>query len=599
MIPSFTKPLVAAMRKPPALRYYQTDMCSQVLEQWEQGVKNILLVLPTGGGKTVCMGYICSQLREAICLQAHRQELVGQISCALARFGILHRVIAPESVIKQIQRQHIERFGSHFINPNSPVGVAGVDTLIRKGKLVNMRWAASVTTVFVDEGHHCLKKNKWGRGIDIFTHPDRKILLPSATPERADGHGLGDHASGYAQIMIIGPSARQLIDEVYLVDFKVAMPETDVEIAEDMFSASGELNQKGKAAVRGSHIVGNVVEAYLKFSPGKPAVVFATEVQVSVEMAEQFRKAGVRAMHVDGDTDPEVREDAIRKLERGELEVLTNVDLFGEGFDLPNIYAVYDCAATESFARFVQRFGRMLRLDVGALQDIWETLTIEQRRAAVANSPKPYGLYVDLVGNVNRHKGTPDRPRAYSLDDRSSRPRAGGAAMTTVCANLNVDGMGIACSKTYARFKSKCPYCGHVPEPAKRDTPEAVDGNIVLLDAAALRELYAKVIDLTAPFYTPSGVSSTIAQVIVTNHRDKVDAQKNLRDAFAWWAGERRAGGLSDQEIDKLFYLTYGLDRLTAFGLGRGDADELTNKLDATLTASSVLRRIKPLSYIY
>src|SRR5437868_6910617 len=181
-------------------------------------------------------------------------------------------------------------------------------------------------------------------------------------------------------------------------------------------------------------------------------------------MAEQFRKTVIRAMHVDGDTDDDVREDAVRKLKRGELDILVNVDLFGEGFDLPNIYAVYDCAATASYARFAQRFGRMLRLDILAtLMAVWEDLTPLQRKQFIAESAKPWGLYVDLVGNINRHQGTPDRGRGWSLESRASKGTGSGPSMLTVCSNRD-RGDGMACGKSYARFKSCCPYCGFRPE---------------------------------------------------------------------------------------------------------------------------------------
>jgi len=35
------------------LRYYQTQAVEAVLNQWQTGVKNTLLVMATGGGKTI------------------------------------------------------------------------------------------------------------------------------------------------------------------------------------------------------------------------------------------------------------------------------------------------------------------------------------------------------------------------------------------------------------------------------------------------------------------------------------------------------------------------------------------------------------------
>ena len=99
MLKTSAHPLYAAMKTAFTLRYYQSDVCNKATQLWESGLKNILIVLPTGGGKTVCFSYLTSQHVGAACLIAHRSELVGQISLALARFGIRHRIIAADKTV--------------------------------------------------------------------------------------------------------------------------------------------------------------------------------------------------------------------------------------------------------------------------------------------------------------------------------------------------------------------------------------------------------------------------------------------------------------------------------------------------------------------
>lgn len=83
------------------------------------------------------------------CSIAHRQELVSQISLALARFGITHRLIAADSTIRNIVRVHMETFGRSFYDPRSRHGVASVDTLVLLPE--SDRWLPTVRKWVVDE----------------------------------------------------------------------------------------------------------------------------------------------------------------------------------------------------------------------------------------------------------------------------------------------------------------------------------------------------------------------------------------------------------------------------------------------------------------
>ena len=597
MLKTSAHPLTAAIKSAVNLRYYQSDVCNEAEGYWNNGVKNLLIVLPTGAGKTVCFSWLLGRHEGAACVAAHRQELVGQISLSLAKFGIRHRIIASDKVIKQIIHQHIREHGTSYVHQGSELAVASVDTLIRQGKLVCQRWASRVTKVAIDEGHHVLRGNKWGRAIEVFKHKDRKLLLVTATPERTDGKGLGIDALGYVEKMIVGPGSRRLINEGYLVPYKIAMGKTDVKFTKDMFSqTTGELNIKGIAAMRDSRISADVVEAYLTHSLGKRAIVFASDVESSQKIAQQFRDMGVPALHVDGDSDDEVRDDAIQKLKRGDIFVLCNVGLFGEGFDLPSIFCVIDAAATESFINYAQRFGRMLRPELLAeLMRNWENFTPEQRRQLIDESDKPYGLYIDLVGNLWRHGGPPDKPRTWTLESQSRGGGGGGTSLGSEAAItcLQEGDDGIVCATDYPRYMLCCPACGAVYVPVGRASPKMVEGDTELLDEDVLAKLRGEIIDLEAPFRAPHNPNVYAVMAAQRDHEKKLDAQRNLRDAFAWWAGQERANGLADREIHKLFFLTFDTSALEAWALGTKDALALAELIDNKLTASSLLRRVK------
>ena len=92
-------------------RPYQTALEAQIYDAWAAGHRYVLMVLPTGGGKTVVFAKIIAEHPGAAIAIAHRQELVGQISIALALLKVPHRIIAPDKVIKDIVRDQVNRFG--------------------------------------------------------------------------------------------------------------------------------------------------------------------------------------------------------------------------------------------------------------------------------------------------------------------------------------------------------------------------------------------------------------------------------------------------------------------------------------------------------
>jgi superfamily II DNA or RNA helicase len=87
-------------------------------------------------------------------------------------------------------------------------------------------------------------------------------------------------------------------------------------------------------------IIGDVVGHYRRLVGHRPAIAYCTTIAHSKLVAEQFRDAGFNALHVDGRTDDTTRREAIAGLGRGDFDVLTNVNLFCEGVDVPVLYAV-------------------------------------------------------------------------------------------------------------------------------------------------------------------------------------------------------------------------------------------------------------------
>ena len=148
---------------------------------------------------------------------AHRQELVSQISIALARNGVRHRIIGPAELVKRvIVPLHVSEVGASLYDPNAPCAVAGVDTLIRMdGANPRLR---QVTLWVTDEAHHVLRGNKWGKACEMFPTPAASALRQRRV---APTVGLGRHADGLFDALVVGPSMRELIADGYLTDYRV------------------------------------------------------------------------------------------------------------------------------------------------------------------------------------------------------------------------------------------------------------------------------------------------------------------------------------------------------------------------------------------
>lgn len=567
------------------LRFYQSNGKQETHSAWNAGHKNVLLVSPTGSGKTVTFSDEIRTHGRASCAIAHRRELVSQISLALGRNDIRHKIIGPKSVIKSIVDVHFKKLGNSFFDPNSEVAVAGVDTLIRRGKELE-NWAKAVSLIVQDEGHHVLRENKWGKAAAMF--PNAKGLLVSATPSRADGKGLGRHADGVVDYMVEGPHMRDLINLGYLTDYRVFSPKSDFK--RDLIPVSdttGEYTSAGATkAVRESHVIGDIVKHYLDIAPGKLGVTFMPDIQTANDVTKKFIKNGVPAALVTANTPLIERVDILERFENRELLQLVNVDLFGEGFDLPAIEVVSMGRPTQSYALYVQQFGRALRLMISELlMKCWEDYTPLQRLKFIAESIKPHAIVIDHVNNIDTSKGghgLPDAPRVWSLDRREKRSssKRDDVIPTRVC---------IECDLIYERIYKACPYCGFQHVPSERSGPEFVDGDLTEIDPLTLAMMRGEVekVDMSPEQFKQELLNKfcpMIGAIAHTKrHIEQQEVQKALRASISWWAGYQRAMGYTNDQIYRIFYFKFGIDILSAQALKTNEALALADKISFKL----------------
>lgn len=537
------------------LRHYQDDIKYRINSAWyEYGHSNVIGVMPTGAGKTKTFTKINKDFGGYAFEIAHRSELVAQIAMAAAEDETYHRIVAPPKIRNLIIAQQVKELGRHFVDNQAPLCIAGVDTLLRRtdelrGILPQIQqWT-------IDEAHHVLAENKWGKAVRLFPNALRGLGV-TATPIRADGKSLHAEQGGVFTEIVQGVDMRWLMEQGYLCRYKVIDPGESFRMTDDDMTSSGDYSKKKqKKKSESSGIVGDVVKTYLMHTPGKRAICFALDVSEAEQIAANFRANGVRAVALDGTTNDDVRNDAVEKFKRGDLDVLVNVDLFGEGFDVPAVEVVIMARATMSFGLFVQMIGRALRPLPG----------------------KEFGIIIDHVGNVRRMAkiyGLPDTPRIWQLlldNPGKKHVRDPDLIPMTVC-----EGCGIPFENT----TRLCPYCGHYHIPEDRSKPEKVAGILHEMSPDLLEELRLMKAEIDNDFCPiPEGASPFVAAGIRNTFDDKKEAQRELRFAMETWGGIHHACGESDERMQARFYHRFNIDVLSAQALRPKDARKLTGEI--------------------
>lgn len=553
---------------------FQIELSGKVDYEWGKGALVVVMRLDTGGGKTRIIAFKILQHDGLSCVIAHRQELVSQISVTLAECGVPHNIIAAEKVRKIVAREHMRRTGRVWYQPNARCTVASVDTLALRPEL--KAWASQVTLWVVDEAHHVLRSNKWGKVVSLFTAPGCRGLMPTATPFRPDGKGLGRHADGFADAMVEGPPMRWLIDEGYLCDYELYCPESDLVVIDEV-SANGDWTPKQlREAAKKSHIVGDMVETYLKYGRGMTGVSFSTDIETATDLTQKFTDAGVRAALLTGDTDPDMRFRILAMLERREYEQIVAVDIISEGFDLPAVQYGALGRPSQSLPLYMQQFGRFLRPVFFPGQ---RPKTRTERLSQIAAGPKPIARIVDHVGNTVRHLGTPDKPRVWTLDGRDKRARLeNGLLAPRIC---------LECFRDFERYLAACPYCGEpIPEPEGRGSPKQVAGDIILMDPEALAILRGQIIDvdMSAGDFGLQCIANNEPKIGIARRqrifKANQEAQRKLRVAMGLYGGMReKRDGLDDREIQREFFARFGIDVVSAQKLEAKEAQELEQRL--------------------
>lgn len=546
------------------LRPYQQKLKDDIYRSWQTGNRNIVMRLDTGGGKTAIFANIINEHNGPCCVIVHRNQIVSQISLTLARLGLYHDVIASDKTLKLIAELHTKILKKVYLRPGAKCRVASVDTLIRRKNLG--AWAASVTLWITDEGHHLVLDNKWHTAIEMFSHSEIRGLLPTASPERPDGKGLGCVAiggSGVAHAMVEGPYMRWLIDQGYLSDYRAVIADSHITELLDQVGKSGDWSTKQlRKASQQTPIVGNAVETFGTWGRGKTGINFCSDIETAKEMLSTYRQAGYRAELITGETDETYRVKIFQRIEERDIDIVFAVDVVSEGVDLPALDIGQFTRPTASLIVYMQQFGRLLRPIYAPGFDLDTT---EGRLAAIATGPKPFALVIDHVGNFLHRHGPPDRQRIFSLANKPGS-RSGGSNYLDyqVCSNFR-------CAQPFEKYRTVCPFCKTpVPPPQSRAHPAMVAGDMVLLDPAILERLRGEATTALLPIddyrahLAAKGLPQRFIWSNAKSHAQKLERRQILREVMELWGGYRKSEGLTDREMQRLFFERFHVDVVSA-----------------------------------
>jgi len=322
------------------LRPYQTDVIAKIEKNIAADERRILLVAPTGSGKTVIAAEIIrhfTQRYRPVLVLAHRLEIITQTSAKLHRCGVGHGIIKAG-----FSPQPMER-----------VQVASVQTLWVRAMRSDAMPLPPADLLIVDECHHATATT-WHKIIEAY--PDAVLVGLTATPCRGDGRGLG----GIFKTMIECPQVAPLIEQSCLVKTRVYAP-VDPDLRGIKTQAGDYVETQLAERIDKPKLVGDIVTHWFKYGERRRTVVFACSVGHSIHIRDEFIKAGARAEHLDGETPKDERDAILARLESGETEVVSNCMVLTEGFDCPDIGCIVLARPTKKMGLYRQMIGRGLR----------------------------------------------------------------------------------------------------------------------------------------------------------------------------------------------------------------------------------------------
>ena len=407
------------------LREYQTDLLEQVQKALEPENARVMMQLPTGGGKTIIAAHLLADYltggRKAVWI-THRNELAGQTRWMLRNSSGVR--VSPQASWSRSSPAPYVRNG---------VVVLMAQTATRRVDESGVwRSYGDNDYMIIDEAHHASARG-WEKVLRGW--PGR-VLGMTATPWRLSRKEGFNHLFNE---LICGPQVSELQAIDFLCEAQVLMPPPNELIRGGEVGSIGDYTETG--IERANEACPDVMTAgalrfWQEHAHNRKTIVYAVSVRHAWNLVRVFKEADTHVELMLGDTPLDERDATIKEFRDGNLNVLVNVAVATEGFDLPDASCIVIARPTESLALYLQMVGRGLR-------------------------PKGGGdcLILDLAGNSMKH-GLPEERREWSLMPRG--PQSDGEAPVVWCEYCRTTSPAAShnCRRCGAPFGTDCQRCG-------------------------------------------------------------------------------------------------------------------------------------------
>jgi len=352
------------------LRSHQEKSVQMIRDSFARGNRTVMLAACCSFGKTVTAAYMmkCAAERgKRVIFLADRVKLVQQTMDAFSAMGLDYGVI---------QADH------WMTDPTKPVQIASIQTIARRRRPPEFDFA------IVDEAH-----TPWKTVIALMErYTNVKFVGLSATPY---SKGL----KKYWDDLVVPITAAELLEKGYLAPvhyYGGAKVDTKGIKAKALATGGSDYdpNELARATEEDQQLTGDIIRNWLEHGENSQTIAFSPSIKHSKYLVEMFRLAGVSAQHIDGYTQEKDRIELYRGHDAGEFKILSCSKLLGVGYDSPQSRCLIDCSPSRSAIAYQQRAGRIQRL----------------------HDSKPYAIYLDHAGNVNRF-GYAESMNVSELDD--------------------------------------------------------------------------------------------------------------------------------------------------------------------------------------
>ena len=335
----------------PTLRPYQRKAIDEVIAARRGGVRRMIVVLPTGAGKTVIFAHLAQLAKQPVLVLAHRDELVRQAHSKLA------------AALGDADAVAIEQ-GDTVAPAHARAVVASIRSL-HPERLARVLALRTFGLVIYDECHHAAADDNLRvlQGLGAFDPTWTGTLLGvTATTGRGDGKGL----DAIFERIVYTRTLTDMVAEAYLVPMRGFRIETQADLSQVRPESNGDLELQPLAeAIDIEERNALVARTIQELARDRRTIAFCVTVAHAINLCKALNVLGLAAGYVHGELKLADRQRVLAAFRSERIQVLTNVAVLTEGFDDPGVACIAMARPTRSETLYAQCVGRGTRLHPG------------------------------------------------------------------------------------------------------------------------------------------------------------------------------------------------------------------------------------------